>query len=93
MSSRFVAHCDAYADAVVVEARLRDREVVELEDNILLRRQDSGILLCFDLIAYSLGIENPEEVFADPIFQLVYLSAADMVFWRNVGICLALTGA
>jgi len=35
------------------------------------------------LIAYFLEIEIPEEVFADPIFQQVYLSAADMIRWGN----------
>jgi len=65
-----------------IEARLRDRgEVVGLEDYVLLCRQDSGILLRFDLITYFLDIEIPEEVFADPIFQQVYFSAADMVCW------------
>ena len=78
-----------------IEARLlRDRgEVIGLEDDVLLCRQDSGIFLRFDLITYFLDIEIPEEVFADPIFRQVYLSAADMVCWENVNVCFTLTRA
>jgi len=77
-----------------IEARLRDRgEVVGLEDYVLLCRQDSGILLRFDLITYFLDIEIPEEVFADPIFQQVYFSVADTVCWGNVNVCFTLTRA
>ncbi len=81
-------------DAVVREAGLRDLgEILGLEDFALLRRQNSGILICLDLVAYCLGIEIPDEVFADPIFQQVYLSAADMVCWGNVSVCFILTGS
>jgi len=77
-----------------IEARLRDSgEVVGLEDYVLLCRQDGGILLRFDSITYFLDIEIPEEVFADPIFQQVYSSAADMVCWGDLNVCFTLTRA
>jgi hypothetical protein len=89
---RFLEHCDAYIDCVVQEARLRDRgEVLELEDYVQLRRENSAVRVCFGVISYILGIDLPDEVFADPIFQKIYFSAVDMVCWANVRICCALT--
>ena len=74
-------HCNVYVNAVVIEAELCNcSKVVGLKDYILLCCQNNGILICFDLIAYSLNIEISEEVFVDPIFQQVYLSTADMVY-------------
>jgi hypothetical protein len=84
---RFLDHCDAYIDSVIQEARLRDRgEVLELEDYVHLRRENSAVRVCFGMIPYILGIDLPEEVFTDPNFEKVYFSAVDMVCWANVSI-------
>ncbi|KAI9466992.1 terpenoid synthase [Lactarius psammicola] len=70
---RFLEHCDAYIDSVVEEARLRDHgEVLELEEYVHLRRENSGVRICFGLISYILGIDLPDEVFSDPNFQKIY---------------------
>ena len=45
------------------------------------------------MISYILGIDPPEEVFADPIFQQLYFCAVDMVCWANVSGPCALTGS
>ncbi|KAI0304158.1 terpenoid synthase [Russula brevipes] len=53
---RFLEHCDAYIDCVVQEAGLRDRgEVLELEDYVQLRRENSAVRVCFGVISYILA--------------------------------------
>jgi len=84
---RFLAHCDAYINSVIQEARLRDRgEVLGFVDYVHLRRENSAIRVCFGMIPYILGIDLPEEVFEDGNFQKIYFSAADMVCLSNVSI-------
>jgi hypothetical protein len=85
---RFLEHCEAYIDSVVQEAGLRDYgEILELEEYVHLRRENSAVRVCFGMISYSLGIDLPEEVFEDSTFQKVYFSAVDMVCWANVSKC------
>ena len=84
---RFLEHCDAYIDSVAQEAGLRDRgEVLELEEYVHLRRENSAVRVCFGLVSYILGIDLPDEVFTDPNFQKIYFSAVDMVCWANVSV-------
>ncbi|KAI0307215.1 terpenoid synthase [Multifurca ochricompacta] len=81
---RFLEHCDAYIDSVVQEAGLRDRgEILKLDEYIHLRRENSAVRVCFGVISYILGIDLPDEVFVDPVFQRIYFSAVDMVCWAN----------
>jgi hypothetical protein len=49
-----------------------------------LRRENSAVRCCFTFIEYNLGIELPDAVFDNPIFQSVYFAAVDMVCWTNV---------
>jgi Terpene synthase family 2, C-terminal metal binding len=82
---RFLEHCDAYIESVVREAGLRDHgDVLELEEYIRLRRENSAVRVCFGMISYILGVDLPDEVFEDPTFQKIYYSAVDMVCWANV---------
>jgi hypothetical protein len=84
---RFLAHCDAYIDSVIQEARLRDDgEVLAFEDYVHLRRENSAVRVCFGMISYIVGIDLPEVVFADPNFQKMYFSAVDMVCLSNVSV-------
>jgi hypothetical protein len=56
---------------------LRDRgEVPGSEDYVHLRRENSAVRVCFDMIPYILRIDPslPEDVLADPIFQKIYFS-------------------
>jgi len=77
--------CEAYMEAVVEEARLRENgEVADLDNFIRLRRENSAVRCCFALIAYGLKIDFPMEVFEDPVANETYLSAIDMVCWANV---------
>jgi Terpene synthase family 2, C-terminal metal binding len=82
---RFLDSSQAYINGVVEEARLRERrEVADLDGYLLLRRENSAVRLCFGFIEYALGIDLPDEVFADPIFQKIYFASLDMVIWANV---------
>jgi len=70
---------------------LRDcGDVLELEDYVHLRRENSAVRVCFGMISYILGIDLPDDVFEDPVFQQIYFSAVDMVCWANVGVPCAL---
>ena len=53
-----------------------------------LRRENSGIRLCFDFFELTLGIDLPDYVFENPVFARLYWAAADMVCWANVRSCL-----
>ena len=77
----------AYIDAVVEEASLRERgEVADLNAYLLLRRENGGVRDCFALIEYALDIDLPDEVYADPVFQKFYFAGVDMVIWANVSL-------
>lgn len=91
--SRFLEHCDAYIESVVQEAGLRDRgEILEIEEYVHLRRENSAVRVCFGMISYILGVDLPDEVFSDPTFQKLYFSAVDMVCWANVSmVCVPLS--
>lgn len=83
--TRFLEHCGAYVDAVAQEAEYRERgEVLSVASFGPLRRENSAIRLCFGLFEFVLGVDLPDEVFADPIFMALYWAAADMVCWSNV---------
>lgn len=78
-------HCEAYVEAVAQEAELRETDtVLGLEAFEALRRENSAIRLCFGLFEYVLGVDLPDEVFADDAFLACYWAAADMVCWANV---------
>ncbi|KAI0261488.1 terpenoid synthase [Gloeopeniophorella convolvens] len=81
---RFLKHCEDYIDGVGREAEYRERgEVLDMESFKHLRRENSAIRLCFGLFEFSLGIDLPDEVFENPVFQNLYWAAADMVCWAN----------
>ena len=70
---------------MALEAEYRERGVVlDMESFKHLRRENSAIRLCFGLFEYSLGIDLPDEVFEDTVFESLYWAAADMVCWANV---------
>ncbi|KAK1219384.1 Sesquiterpene synthase 10 [Marasmius sp. AFHP31] len=83
-SARFLEHCGDYIRAVSTEAELRERgQVLDVNDFVKLRRDNSAVILCFDLFEYALGIELPEEVVEDEMFREMYWAATDMVCWAN----------
>ncbi|TFY71414.1 hypothetical protein EVG20_g1594 [Dentipellis fragilis] len=81
---RFLQHGQDYIDCVVDEAGLRERgEVLDLDSYLVLRRENSAVRLCFGLIPFALGIDLPDEVYADPVFERIYFAGVDMVCWAN----------
>lgn len=68
-----------------VEAELRERdEVLSMAAFEPLRRDNSGVCVCFSLFEFALGIDLPDSVFEDKVFMEVYWAAVDMVCWSNV---------
>jgi len=83
-SRRFLLHWKYYLDATSKEAELRERkEVLGLAEFTPLRRENSAMRLVFGLSEYALGIDIPDEVFENEVFQSVYIAAVDMVWWSN----------
>ncbi|KAF7773405.1 hypothetical protein Agabi119p4_5572 [Agaricus bisporus var. burnettii] len=81
---RFVASSDAYTRCVGREAELREAgEVLSLEEYIPLRRNNSAVLLCFDLVEYILGVDLPESIYQNATFLKAYWAACDHVCWCN----------
>ncbi|KAI0320270.1 terpenoid synthase [Amylostereum chailletii] len=81
---RFIDRCQAYIDAVVEEASLRERnEVLDLTAFTILRRENSAVRACFSLIPYALGIDLPDEVINDSVVHRLHLAGVDMVCWAN----------
>lgn len=82
---RFLVHCEAYVEAVAIEAELRERhEVLDMVAFEALRRENSAIRLCFGLFEFVLGVDLPDFVFENEDFMNLYWAAADMVCWSNV---------
>ncbi|KAF9263792.1 terpenoid synthase [Marasmius fiardii PR-910] len=83
-SARFLRHLKDYINSVATEAEYRERdEILDVDAFMELRRNNSAVILCFDLLEYVLGIELPDEVYEDPTFEELYWSAVDMVCWAN----------
>ena len=82
---RLFEHYKAHLYALAREARLRARdETLLLEDYRVLRRDSSGVRICFDLIEFVLGIDLPGELFQDEAFQRVCRCGNDMISFSNV---------
>ena len=82
---RFIDRCQAYIDAVVEEARLREQEeILDLDSYTILRRENSAVRACFSLIPYALRIDLPDKVVNNPIVHQLHLTGVDMVCWANV---------
>ena len=83
--NRFLRSHGSYVYAVSHEAELRAQgEMLNLDDYIRIRRQNSGTRPCFDLMEWGLGFSLPDEVFEDETFRRVYWAGVDMVCWANV---------
>ena len=72
-SRRFLVHFHDYIEAVTKEAELRERrELLSVAEYLPLRRENSAVRLCFGLLEFVLGIDLPDEVFADDGFMSLY---------------------
>lgn len=83
--ARFLKHCEDYISANVRQTELRERgEILELDEFIPLRRENSGVPLCIGVIGFVIGRDIPDEVFEHPVMTRLYLAAVDMVWLANV---------
>ena len=83
--NRFVKHFVSYVVAVSTEAKYRtDNVVLNSAAFDVIRRENSAVRCCFDLIGCLLELDLPDAVFEHPLFQKMYFAAVDMVTWANV---------
>ncbi|EPQ55293.1 terpenoid synthase [Gloeophyllum trabeum ATCC 11539] len=81
---RFLKTWEDYAIAFAQEAELRENgQVLDVQAYTELRRENSGVRPCFHLIEYAAGSDIPDEVFANPTFEDLFLCALDMISWSN----------
>lgn len=82
---RFLERCKQLMLGAAEEAKLRQRgEVLSLDAYIPLRRVNVGVYVCFAFTEAVLGVDLPEEVYNDPVFNRLYDTATDLVWWANV---------
>jgi hypothetical protein len=76
---------DLFLKAVTIQARDRVAGVIpELEDYIIMRRDNSGCKPCLALIEYASGLDLPDEVIEHPIIESLGEATNDLVIWSNV---------
>ena len=72
-------------EASVKETEFREQDIVlDLESFTRLRRANSAVYPCLNLIEPLLEIEIPDGVFDDPAFSSLYHTACDLVWIANV---------
>ena len=83
---RFLKHAEGYVNGFIVEAELREKNIVlDAHAYNNLRRENSAVKFCFGLFGYMLNLDLPDEIFEHPVFTRMHLAATDMVTWANVG--------
>lgn len=88
MKDRYLQHNEDYISSVVKEAGCRKRgEILRLDEYRSLRRNNSGVIIAFDLIEVALGFTLSDEVFNNPAFKQFYYAALDLVNFSNVSVC------
>ncbi|EIN07850.1 terpenoid synthase [Punctularia strigosozonata HHB-11173 SS5] len=81
---RFMKHCEDYAQAVVREAEYRARrDILDVTSYTVLKRENTGVRVCFAMLEAALGLDLPDIVFANPVFISLYFCAVDMVCWSK----------
>lgn len=86
---RIIKHFQVYTKCIAHEAGLRERaeaitEKMSVDDFMQFRRDGSGISMACDTIETSAGIDLPEDVFEDVLFQNMYKAALDLCNLTNV---------
>ena len=82
---RFIYRCTVYLDCVANEAELREtHDILDPEVYTSARRENSAVRTCFSLFSMTLGVDFPDSVFQNPIYERLHLAGVDMVWWSNV---------
>ncbi|KAJ8518931.1 hypothetical protein ONZ45_g4062 [Pleurotus djamor] len=84
-TERFVAHMRSYLKAVITQATLREQNqgFVSVYEYRKERRQNSAVLLVYDLVELQSGIDLPSAVYDSPEFSKVYFAAVDIICITN----------
>ncbi|PIL35634.1 terpene synthase [Ganoderma sinense ZZ0214-1] len=81
---RLMSTLDTYFQAIMQQASDRgSRNIPDLEEYILLRRDTSGCKTGFAFIEYAANIDLPDEVIEHPIIKAMSDSTNDLVSWAN----------
>lgn len=82
---RLVENFTGYLESVLYEADLRERHrVLSFEEYEPHRRENGGVRICLALAEYVLGIDLPDAVLGNDIFNKMYWTAVDAVDYANV---------
>ena len=92
---RLMSTLDVYFQAIMQQADDRGhRNIPDLEEYILLRRDTSGCKTGFAFIEYAANIDLPDEVAEHPVIVGLSNATNDLVSWANVSrICPRYCGA
>ena len=78
---------EATFKALPKELELREsNEVLSIEEYTLVRRENCALRVGFTHIEYALGIELPDEVYENSVFNEMYLAVLDMSWLSNVSL-------
>ncbi len=82
---RLMSTLDTYFQAIMQQAADRTgRDIPELEEYILLRRDTSGCKTGFAFIEYAARIDLPDDVIEHPVLKALSDATNDLVSWANV---------
>lgn len=85
---RLLSGFDSYIKATAMEAALREHDIVlDPATFTALRRENSAVFPCVDIISFVLDIELPDVAYSHPVFRAMHAAAADLVVLPNVSDC------
>ncbi|KAG9308665.1 isoprenoid synthase domain-containing protein [Chiua virens] len=81
---RFIRAFQQWSDSQVTQSRNRSQDrIPTVEEFILMRRATIGGAMVEAMVEYSLDLELPDEVFANPIIQAMSDATTDLMTWPN----------
>lgn len=84
LQRRLLKGWEATFKAFPKELEVREsKEVLSIEEYTLIRRDSCALRMAFTHIEYALGIELPDGVYENPVFNELYLAALDMAWLLN----------
>ena len=85
LQKRLLKDWEATFNAFPKELEVRESgEILSIEEYTLIRRDNCALRMGFTHIEYALGIELPDEIHENPVFNEMYLAALDMAWLLNV---------
>ena len=91
LQRRLLKDWEATFKAFPKELEVREsKEVLSIKEYTLIRRDNCALRMGFTHIEYALGIELPDEIYENPVFNEMCLAALDMAWLLNVSTLLFL---